>query len=751
MNGELMAKICSVVLLVISALSLSSARAATISQASAVEQALEWMAGNPVMSRSDFAVASVQTFPDSGDYSVYAVKLSPAGYLILSSDDRLSLVVSFSAESSLDLSDDPLNALRSMLLDYCEQKAEELADWDATAVTSSAATMATTAEDELVGPFLETSWNQNNPYNLLCPDDPSGSQYYDYRVPSGCVPAAYAQVMNFHRWPVSGTGSHSYTDSSGSITGTHSADFSDSYAWALMEDSYDPWNTDTSSSKDAVAELMYELGVACEANYESGGTSASTYTLGNQLGEYFYYESIEYSSSQSELIDPMEADLRAGFPCVVSIPGHAIVADGLMVDDGETTYHINYGWGGSNNGWFAADSIPNGALDSGVTALRPKLMALPLTNAVSAVTGGSVELEWIMPKRRTNEVAQLDLMCLEQQSGTWSSDCSEITGDNSGWEVVAAGYSGSCWYVEESSDNYGSASLILDEIFVPDASASLTFRQYARLYVAEFTVDVSTDGGETYSELYEAYSDSEDRIYEYNWSSQSVSLSDYAGQEITLRFSVSSGGYYSGDWPGVRLDSLAVTSGDWYAWEPFDSDETLSVRASDEVDEALTGQPVYYSTLSNLSMGTYTLAAVLTDTNAMDHALGSTFTLTVSGDPNDTDKDGLPNDWELLYYGGETNANPSAICANGINTILEAYIAGLDPTDPDALFEAALTDGSALRWTATSGRVYSVWSTTNLLESFQPLETNIFWPQSSWTDGADHAERFYRVDVKLDE
>ncbi len=739
------------VLWVFSLLFFGAANSAERSRDSAVELALEWMAGNPVMSRSAFTVASVQTFPDSGDYSVYAVELSPAGYLILNSDDRLPLVVSFSADSSLDLSDDPLNALRGMLLDYCERKAAELAGWDATGMTSPAAKMAATAEDELVGPFLETSWNQNNPYNLLCPDDPSGSQYYDYRVPVGCVPTAYAQILNFHRWPVFGTGSHSYTDSWGSITGTHSADFSDSYAWALMEDSYDPWNTDSSSSKDAVAELMVELGVACEADYESDGTSAGTHTLGSRLSDYFYYESIEYASSQSALIDPMEADLRAGFPCVVSIPGHAIVADGLMVDDGETTYHINYGWGGSNNGWYTAAGVPNGALSSGITALRPKLMAFPLTNEVSAVTGGSVELEWIMPKRRTNEVAQLDLMCLEHQQGTWSSNCSEITGDNSGWEVVAAGYSGSCWYVEESSSNYGSASLILDEIFVPDASASLTFRQCARLYIAEFTVDVSTDGGETYSELYEAYSDSEDRIYESSWSSQSVSLSDYAGQEITLRFSVSSGGYYSGDWPGVRLDSLAITSGDWYAWEPFASDEALSMRAAGEVDATLAGQPVYYSTLSNLSPGTYMLAAVLTDTNATEHALGPSFALTVTGVLDDSDGDGLPNDWELLYYGGETNANPSALASNGVNTVLQAYIAGLDPTDPYSFFTAMLTDmnGFTVRWNATSGRVYSVWSTTNLLESFQPLETNIAWPQASWTDSVPRVENFYRIDVQL--
>ncbi|MDZ8119690.1 C10 family peptidase [Pontiella agarivorans] len=188
--------------------------------------------------------------------------------------------------------------------------------------SSAAAAMAKGPESdtELHGPFLETVWNQCNPYNLLCPADPDGSQYYDYRAAVGCVPAAYAQVLAFHRWPVRGQGAHAYTYGDGSITGVHSVVFSDDYAWDRMQEDYDPWDTNPDPENDAIAELMYELGVAAEANYESGGTSSSTMTLGNRLGNY-YYGSIDAHYSQSELITPLEADLRAGFPCIVSIPG----------------------------------------------------------------------------------------------------------------------------------------------------------------------------------------------------------------------------------------------------------------------------------------------------------------------------------------------------------------------------------------------------------------------------------------------
>ena len=118
---------------------------------------------------------------------------------------------------------------------------------------------------------------------------------------------------------------------------------------------------------------------------------------------------------------------------------------------------------------------------------------------------------------------------------------------------------------------------------------------------------------------------------------------------------------------------------------------------------------------------------------------------------DDIDEDGLPNDWELLYFGGETNATPTNIAANGINTLLEAYIAGINPTNPASFFEASLTNetGFVVQWNATSGRVYSVFGTTNLQESFQPLETNILWPQASWTDNVPNVESFYRIDVQL--
>lgn len=113
----------------------------------------------------------------------------------------------------------------------------------------------------------------------------------------------------------------------------------------------------------------------------------------------------------------------------------------------------------------------------------------------------------------------------------------------------------------------------------------------------------------------------------------------------------------------------------------------------------------------------------------------------------DDDSDGLPNAWEELHFGGKTNAHPEAVCSNGVNTLAEAYIAGLDPHDSASSFSVEIVGHSAVQWSAVSGRVYSVYWSTNLLEGFQPLETNIPCNRNSYTNSG--AGGFYRIGVQL--
>ena len=124
------------------------------------------------------------------------------------------------------------------------------------------------------------------------------------------------------------------------------------------------------------------------------------------------------------------------------------------------------------------------------------------------------------------------------------------------------------------------------------------------------------------------------------------------------------------------------------------------------------------------------------------------------GAQDDCDGDGISDDWEVRYFGNINKANVSAICSNGINTIREAYIAGLDPTNAAARFKVEKYKADArntLRWNATSGRVYSVYFSTNLLNGFQPVETNIPWTAGGFTDTVHSAQGqgYYKIGVEL--
>jgi len=129
-----------------------------------------------------------------------------------------------------------------------------------------------------------------------------------------------------------------------------------------------------------------------------------------------------------------------------------------------------------------------------------------------------------------------------------------------------------------------------------------------------------------------------------------------------------------------------------------------------------------------------------------------TVTVAVPSGLSDADGNGLPDVWELQYF-NRIGINPNALCANGVNTVLEAYIAGLHPNEPQSRFTISnfrsLSEGKAFDWNTVSGRLYSVYWTTNLLNSFQPLETNIPWTRNSFTNAPTVPQGFYKIKVDL--
>jgi len=121
-------------------------------------------------------------------------------------------------------------------------------------------------------------------------------------------------------------------------------------------------------------------------------------------------------------------------------------------------------------------------------------------------------------------------------------------------------------------------------------------------------------------------------------------------------------------------------------------------------------------------------------------------------DSSDIDGDGMPNDWETLYFGGPTNAVAGENPDNDFYSNIEEYVAGLNPTNSDSFGPSTLmSSGSNMwfSWTPVTGRVYSVYWTSNLLNGFSLLQSNL--TSGVYTDTVHSAEQqgFYRMGVEL--
>jgi hypothetical protein len=122
----------------------------------------------------------------------------------------------------------------------------------------------------------------------------------------------------------------------------------------------------------------------------------------------------------------------------------------------------------------------------------------------------------------------------------------------------------------------------------------------------------------------------------------------------------------------------------------------------------------------------------------------------------DSDGDSLPDSWEEAYFGNSTNTDATADSdADGMSN-LDEYIAGMDPTNATSFFMVTAPEQTPagdfiIQWEAVTDRVYGVYWNTDLADDYQPLATNIYYPQNSYTDSVHQAESagFYWIDVKL--
>ena len=276
--------------------------------------------------------------------------------------------------------------------------------------------------DICVPRIMDVRWNQRG--------SGSASHYYNNDIPHhcavGCVAVALGQIIRHYQWPSTiGQVTRTCRIWNG-LYGIHSAvepnELTTSgaiYNWNAMPAAPDSYSNPPGQAE--VSRFLFDVGITIGTKWsapsddtsEDGGSGGSSYTAAADAltniwgyadavccfhdasvpGENTYPTGETYAQRFKRIKDVYLPCLAAGMPVLSSIKGHDVVTDGYGYSDGNLYFHINYGWGGTNNngtvtkntGWYVATQPIQGH-ETGLWAAVYNIS----TNRVGAIFSGRV-------------------------------------------------------------------------------------------------------------------------------------------------------------------------------------------------------------------------------------------------------------------------------------------------------------------------------------------------------------------------
>lgn len=277
------------------------------------------------------------------------------GFTIVSGDDCLPEIVGYTDQGTYDEASLP-ESYKSFMKAY-QEMVEAVTKGDQATLRNLAEVKAyrssvNSTHSKAVSPLLgNIAWNQTKPFNNMCP-------IYDgkNRAVTGCVATAMAQMMAYYKHPKQllqdiPEYTKKWFGRDVAVPGISKSD--GIYDWDNMLPFYS--TAEGSYTKDqanAVAKLMFHCGAAVQMGY--GEQSGANLTPA-PLAKYFGYDAdmmLDLSRSLYSLTEwtqILDNELAAGRPVFYSGSSHQFICDG---SDGQGLYHINWGWGGYQDGYF---------------------------------------------------------------------------------------------------------------------------------------------------------------------------------------------------------------------------------------------------------------------------------------------------------------------------------------------------------------------------------------------------------------
>ncbi len=326
--------------------------------------------------------------------TAYLVIFKGSGFVLVPADDSLVPVLGYSSKgivSQDSLSEGPfrkfltgLNVqIATRIFVPKERKLDTGDKWSALRSGSFELTGST----QVVAPLISTTWNQGDPYNRYTPIDG------DQQSLVGCGAIAAGQIMNYHQYPAHGEGfvSYEYRDRVYSKLLQKSA-------WDFAQMPNNLRLADVSEAqKDETAHFLADVGLGIQSYFNAGWTGSFQAKIESTFNNFFRYDpdSVQYLSkwqySEADWNTLMENEIIAQRPVFYvgakegGNDGHFFILDGL---DGNGYFHVNWGWGGSSDGYFYLNAL----LREGTTGYNYGNEAIigiaPITKALDQECGG---------------------------------------------------------------------------------------------------------------------------------------------------------------------------------------------------------------------------------------------------------------------------------------------------------------------------------------------------------------------------
>lgn len=308
---------------------------------------------------------------NNGDTLFYIVNATPSSYVIVSANSNVWPIVAWSTTSNFDellpfaqiLESDVVSRIQKAPLLSEAQKQSISNQWFLLSGNEYQNMRAQTWPEPgttSTGGWIETKWTQTAPYNSMCPIDPVTNT----RSYAGCPAIVMGQIINYlrttnnKRFDDSDDYQHNYAGRVYQIDDdAELVDFPTFPKLNIWLDSAEViFKQGKSATGSVAAALVFASGTACTQVYTS--QASGTFSVDQAFNAYQRFnfnDSKLYETTDSVMYTTLIDNLKNGWPAHLAVvdqswsTGHNVAVDGYR-DDGY--FHINFGWGGSCDGWW---------------------------------------------------------------------------------------------------------------------------------------------------------------------------------------------------------------------------------------------------------------------------------------------------------------------------------------------------------------------------------------------------------------